>query len=248
VPPEHDDDESNSEESLGLEGEGEEAQPEATQPTAEVDPNGQMPGQLPTGVSQVEEVRTYAQQKERAKEKVRQLLGQQVPIRQCNQTVTWQVIQESVAEVEEEVLSLGLKDLSMLNYPKSEAIGKNFLRLFSERWQDKLDKINSAIEKQNSTEKGNKVCLFSEAEFLVAVGLIIGAVEYGNKGSSLWLNGEKKLIVMNGVLFFLTLILIDLCLSIVSNNFGSFFQLPLNQRHSTKQKIHGGGLLMPYRI
>jgi len=229
VPPEHDDDESNSEESLGPEGEGEEAQPEATQPTAEVDPNGQMPGQLPTGVSQVEEVRTYAQQKERAKEKVRQLLGQQVPIRQCNQTVTWQVIQESVAEVEEEVLSLGLKDLSMLNYPKSEAIGKNFLRLFSERWQDKLDKINSAIEKQNSTEKGNKVCLFSEAEFLVAVGLIIGAVEYGNKG-------------------FLTLILIDLCLSIVSNNFGSFFQLPLNQRHSTKQKIHGGGLLMPYRI
>jgi hypothetical protein len=83
VPPEQADDES--------EGDDDDAQPgaeavqpgaEAAQPAAqavqlaaEVDPNGRMPGQLPTGAAQVEEVRTYAQQKERAKEKVRQLLG-----------------------------------------------------------------------------------------------------------------------------------------------------------------------------
>ncbi len=60
VPPEHDDDDSTSEEHVALEGEG-----EATQPAAEVDPNGQMSGEIPTAAAQVEEVRTYAQWKER---------------------------------------------------------------------------------------------------------------------------------------------------------------------------------------
>jgi hypothetical protein len=187
VPPEHDDDDSTSEEHVAPEGEG-----EAAQPAAEVDPDGRMPGQLPTAATQVEEVRTYAQRKERAKEKVQQLLGQEVTIRQRNQMVTWKVIQESVAELEEEDLKLGLKDLSVLNLPKGKAIGKIFLQLFSPRWQDNLDKMNAAIEKQNSTEKGNKVRPLSEAEFLFGLGLIVGAVEYGNKGSSLWLNGKKK--------------------------------------------------------
>jgi len=145
-----------------------------------------MPGQLPTAATQIEEVRTYAQRKKRAKEKIRQLLGQEVKIRQCNQTVTWKVIQESVAELKVEDLNLGLKDLSVLELPKGEAIGKIFLQLFSPRWQDKLDKMNAAIEKQHSTEKGNKARPFSEAEFLFELGLIVGAVEYGNKGSSLW--------------------------------------------------------------
>jgi hypothetical protein len=44
--------------------------------------------------------------------------------------------------------------------------------------------MNGAIEKHNSSEKGNKICLISEAEFLVGLGLLIGAVEYGSKGSS----------------------------------------------------------------
>ncbi len=87
------------------------------------------------------------------KEKVWQLLGQVVTIHQRKQTVPWKVIQESVAEVEEEDLKLGLKDLSVLDLPKGEAIGKIFLQLFSTRWQDRLDKMNAAIEKQNSTEK-----------------------------------------------------------------------------------------------
>jgi len=39
-----------------------------------------MPGQLPAAATQVEEVQTYAQQKERAKEHLRQLLGSEVEI------------------------------------------------------------------------------------------------------------------------------------------------------------------------
>jgi hypothetical protein len=67
--------------------------------------------------------------------------------------------------------------------------------------------MNCATEKHYSSEKGNKIRLFSEAEFLVGLGLLIGAVECGSKGSSLWLNGKKKLMMMNGILFYLTLTL-----------------------------------------
>jgi hypothetical protein len=52
--------------------------------------------------------------------------------------------------------------------------------------------MNCATEKHYSSEKGNKIRLFSEAEFLVRLGLLIGAVECGSKGSSLWLNGKKN--------------------------------------------------------
>jgi hypothetical protein len=61
-----------------------------------------MPGQLPAAVTQVEEVRTSAQRKERDKEHICQLLGQEVEIRQRNQVIRWQVVEESVADVEDE--------------------------------------------------------------------------------------------------------------------------------------------------
>jgi len=47
-------------------------------------------------------------------------------IHKHNQSVKWEVIQESVTEIEDEVLSLGLKDTSVLNLPRGEATGKLF--------------------------------------------------------------------------------------------------------------------------
>jgi hypothetical protein len=158
------------------------------------DPEGQMPGQLPAAETQVEEVRTYAQRKERAKEHIHQLLGREVEICQQNQVIRWHVIAESVADLEEDATTmLGLRDTSLLNVAKEEAMRKLFLHLLAPRWQDKLQKMNAAIEWQNSSERGTQICTFSEPEFLVALGLIIGAVEYGTKGSSLWLNGKKSI-------------------------------------------------------
>jgi hypothetical protein len=52
--------------------------------------------------------------------------------------------------------------------------------------------MNCAVEQHNSSERGTKICPFSKSEFLVAIGLIVGAVEYGTKGSSLWLNGKRS--------------------------------------------------------
>ncbi len=81
----------------------------------------------------------------------------------------------------------------MLHVAKEEAIGKLFLHLLAPRCQDKFQKMNAAIERQNSSERGTKIRPFSESEFLVALGLIIGALEYGTKGSSLWLIGKKSM-------------------------------------------------------
>jgi hypothetical protein len=80
----------------------------------------------------------------------------------------------------------------LLHVAKEEAIGKSFLHLLAPRWQDKLGKMNCAVEQHNSSERGTKIHPFSESEFLVDIGLIVGAVQYGTKGSSLWLNGKRS--------------------------------------------------------
>jgi hypothetical protein len=40
--------------------------------------------------------------------------------------------------------------------------------------------------------KGKKVRPFTEEEFLTAVGLLIAAAEYGQRGASLWKEGVQK--------------------------------------------------------
>jgi hypothetical protein len=53
--------------------------------------------------------------------------------------------------------------------------------------------MNIAIGEKNSKKsKSQRVCQFNESEFLVCHGLLIGAIEYGVEGASLWLNGHGK--------------------------------------------------------
>ncbi len=113
-------------------------------------------------------------------------------IHQRNQYIRWRVVEESVADVKDDTTMLGLRDQLVLQACKEEAVGKLFLHLLSPRWPDKLEKMNAAVDKQNSSERVTKIRPFTESEFLVALGLIVGAVEYGTKGSSLWLNGKKS--------------------------------------------------------
>jgi hypothetical protein len=48
--------------------------------------------------------------------------------------------------------------------------------------------VNSEILKG----KGKKVRPFTEEEFLTAMGLLIAAAEYGQRGASLWKEGDQK--------------------------------------------------------
>ena len=101
-------------------------------------------------------------------------------IHQCNQCIRWQVVEESIADVEDDTTTLGLRDKSVLKACKDEAIGKLFLHLLSPRWQDKLEKMNAAVDKQNSSERGTKIRPFIESEFLVALGLIVSTYALEN--------------------------------------------------------------------
>ena len=68
-----------------------------------------MPGQLAPAATVQQEIRTYAQRKETAKEKIRQKLGEEVIVRQRNEQVVWKVIAESHADVEKDSGNLGFQ-------------------------------------------------------------------------------------------------------------------------------------------
>jgi hypothetical protein len=109
-----------------------------------------MPGQLAHAATVQQEIRTYAQRKETAKEKIRQKLGEEVIIRQRNEQVVWKVIAESHADVEKDSGNLGFQgtDLDYLN--TNEVVGKMFLQLTFSDWTEKLDILNTAIDEKNS--------------------------------------------------------------------------------------------------
>jgi hypothetical protein len=51
--------------------------------------------------------------------------------------------------------------------------------------------MNAAINDNNMKKKG-QVKQFREEEFLAALGLLIGSVEYGTKGKELWVTSSHK--------------------------------------------------------
>jgi hypothetical protein len=46
--------------------------------------------------------------------------------------------------------------------------------------------MNQAINEANNNNNKKRVRVFSAEEFLTALGLMIGASEYGGRGSQLW--------------------------------------------------------------
>ena len=155
------------------------------------DPDGRMPGQL-GGAEHQEEPASYAQRKERAKEHIRRMIGQEVTIRQRDDQIKWKVVAESVAFVEGDS-EIGLQGLELSELDQNVVVGELFLHVAFPDWRTKLAKMNDAIRKQNDDSNNNsaKVRPFTQPEFLVALGLLVGAVEYGCKGGNLWLNGKK---------------------------------------------------------
>jgi len=69
------------------------------------DPDGRMPGQLTTVATVQQELRTYSQRKEAAKEKIRQKIGEEVTIHQRNEQVVWKVVTEHHVEVERDTMT-----------------------------------------------------------------------------------------------------------------------------------------------
>lgn len=170
-----------------LEG-GEVADEEAVEAANESQPSG-MIGQLPTAQeAALPSGKDYTTIKKIAWEKVKSLLGNEVVVKtKKNGSITWKVIDsidpdpaEAIPEVHDN-FEYGLKGFSCSHHKKSEIISGIFLRLLFKDWRTKVDKLNEAVLASKC-----KCRLFTPKEFLVGIGIIIGAAEFAKRGSDLF--------------------------------------------------------------
>jgi hypothetical protein len=146
-----------------------------------------MPGQLAPVAQVQQEIQSYAQQKEIAKQQIRDKLGEEIFIRQRNETITWKVIEESHADVEKDATDLGVQGMNLYEYSRGEVFGKLFLSLTFPDWTQKLELLNTTIKQKNRKNP---------------------APEYGVKVSSLLQSsiGKKTKVTGNQLCLILTLI------------------------------------------
>jgi hypothetical protein len=158
---------------------------EATAPTQ--DPEGRMPGQLPTQSDLAQP--DYARVKQLAKEKIRGLLGTEVTCKSGNKTMKWKVISEHEPEevLQDEVGKFGLCDFNLKEYRQDDVLCYLFLKLTFLNWKEKVDLFNASYKKS-----GLKGRLFSRQEFLTGLGLLIAAAEFSQNGKELFRKGDQK--------------------------------------------------------
>jgi hypothetical protein len=119
---------------------------------AVVDPNGGMPGQLPTASEVVQS--DYASMKRRAQEKVASMIGTEVIIKASNNHVmTWTVVAnhgpdcaDILGEKESSVVC-GLKNFNSKDYTHCTVFAELFLKLAFKDWKAKVQQLNTAIAK-----------------------------------------------------------------------------------------------------
>jgi len=170
---------------------GDEATPTPENTTAEMpvhDPNGRMPGQLPTEAAASH--KDYHTVKRIAKEKVAALVGTEVVITsKKNGSMKWTVVAFHSPPEEKLIskarLGYGLKEFVLDNYKKSDVLVNMFLQISYLDWKSKVAKMN--LEVEASKTRCKKINL---EEFFIGLGLLIGAAEFSQKGVDLF--GGKK--------------------------------------------------------
>jgi hypothetical protein len=161
-------------------------------PPAVVDPNGRMPGQLPTASEVVQN--DYASVKRRAQEKIASMIGTEIIIKASNNRVmAWAVIANhepdsgDILGEKSSSVQYGLKEFNSKDYACCTVFAEFFLKLIFKDWKAKVQQLNMAI----ATAKAN-VKKFTNQEFLVALGLIIGSADFSQVGKELFSRSDKK--------------------------------------------------------
>ena len=116
--------------------------------------------------------------KEAALEKVRQLLGAEVMIMHKQEQIKWAVVADSTTELgtEEDRGSLGVTNFNVHDYAMTVVLGWLFLHIAFPDWWLKAHKLNWGVDAFNMGKKSQqKIRLFTEEEFLIGLGLLIGA-------------------------------------------------------------------------
>ncbi len=99
--------------------------------------------------------------------------------------VTWKVIASHDPPViipeSDSMVKYGLKDFKLGQYKKSKILTSIFLKLSFKDWKSKVAKMNEAVEASKA-----KTRQFSPAEFLVDLGILVGAAEFAQRGCDLF--------------------------------------------------------------
>jgi hypothetical protein len=143
-------------------------------------PYGRMPGQLPTAANASQ--KDYHSIKKAAKDKTAALAGTEVSVvTRKNGTMKWTVVEGHTPPTDKIISKTGtfngLKGFDIANFRKGEILVHMFLELSFLDWKLKVDKMNAAIEASKA-----KCKRFSCEEFLIGLGLIVGAAEFSQKG------------------------------------------------------------------
>jgi hypothetical protein len=136
-----------------------------------------------------------------AEEKIRGLLDNQVTICQGNISNVWTVVSDYCNPncLMEENGPGGLKIIvDIRSLPSSIWLCKIFLKFFLD------DSLHSKVQQMNEyirSPRSSKCKVFTETEFIVGAGLIIGAAEFSQQGKELFSNTGKKELEDDGDLY-----------------------------------------------
>jgi len=133
------------------------SRPRKRQAQAVDDPEGRMPGQLPTAEALPKD---YTQRKSDAVSLVKSMLGREVVIKHKSKSMTWVVVEPfDVEENNNNNIApepVGLKKFKSTDYPKETAIAELFLHLAFVDWRLSLAKLNEAVQEHNNNTNGQK--------------------------------------------------------------------------------------------
>ena len=118
-----------------------------------VDPEGRMPGQLPSAEALPKD---YTQRKSDAVSLVKSMLGREVVVKHKNKSMKWLVVEPFDLEDHNNNFApepVGLKQFRSTDYPKETAIAELFLHLTFADWRLSLAKMNEAVEEQNNNNQ-----------------------------------------------------------------------------------------------
>jgi hypothetical protein len=168
---------------------------EISEAAGEPDDEEQRPvGMIPRGEEHEPALRTYHRRKMEAQDKIRQLIGTTVREKSKNQSILWTVVEkhepsEYIPPIEDNQ-SIGWTDYKkLLDTSKNTIFASLFLELmFKDKAHIKelVTKMNFEIEKA----RDSKVKYFTPEEFLIGIGLIIGASEFDQQGKKCWITSD----------------------------------------------------------
>ena len=129
----------------------------------------------------------------RARQKIARMVGEEVEIKKGKESVTWKVVESHEVEEAEERAYIGVRHIYLHREQRDTMFASLFLHLAFPDWCLRFVQMNRSVAEWNKNKASfRKKKEFDEEEFLVGLGLIIGAAGFPENGIQLFTGGDKK--------------------------------------------------------